>query len=78
MLTMAHDALTAQFEPEIDDVDEETFLLYSQSIPSQNLGFLDPRARTVDVALAGRDLTLHQSPAVLSSDRAGGTTGAGQ
>lgn len=56
----------------------ETFLLYSQGMPSQNLGFVDPSAASVDVAVAQRDYTIHQSPAVLSSNRAGGTTGAGQ
>jgi hypothetical protein len=56
----------------------ETFLLYSQPIPSLDLGFIDPRAASVDVSVAGHDFTIHQSPAVLSSSRAGGTTGAGQ
>ncbi|KPM34880.1 hypothetical protein AK830_g11692 [Neonectria ditissima] len=61
---------------EIEDPEEETFLLYSQPIPSLDLGFVDPRAPAVDVCVAGRDFTIHQSPSVLSSNRAGGTTGA--
>ncbi|KAL1843352.1 hypothetical protein VTJ49DRAFT_1939 [Mycothermus thermophilus] len=60
----------------VQDVEEETFDLFAQDLPSQNLGFVDSRASTIDITVAGRDLTIHQSPAVLSSNRAGGTTGA--
>ncbi|KAL2267450.1 hypothetical protein VTJ83DRAFT_4727 [Remersonia thermophila] len=60
----------------VHDVEEETFDLFAQDLPSQNLGFVDSRASTVDITVAGRDFTIHQSPAVLSSNRAGGTTGA--
>ncbi|KAK3991294.1 hypothetical protein QBC44DRAFT_51746 [Cladorrhinum sp. PSN332] len=60
----------------VEDPEEETFDLFSQSLPSQNLGFIDSKAQTLDLTIAGRDLTIHQSPAVLSSNRAGGTTGA--
>ncbi|KAK4226362.1 hypothetical protein QBC38DRAFT_510464 [Podospora fimiseda] len=60
----------------VEDAEEETFDLFSQSLPSQNLGFIDSKAQTLDLTIAGRDLTIHQSPAVLSSNRAGGTTGA--
>ena len=55
----------------------ETFLLFSQPIPSQNLGFLDPKAAELEVAVGGREYTIQQSPGVLESSRAGGTTGAG-
>ncbi|KAJ4270415.1 Ribosomal protein lysine methyltransferase [Fusarium torreyae] len=68
--------LIANLEPEVEDAEEETFILYAQPIPSMNLGFIDPRAASVDVSVAGRDYTIHQSPAVLSSSRTGGTTGA--
>ncbi|KAK4644289.1 Ribosomal protein lysine methyltransferase [Podospora bellae-mahoneyi] len=54
----------------------ETFELFAQELPSQNLGFVDSKASTVELTIAGRDLTIHQSPGVLSSNRAGGTTGA--
>ncbi|KAF3767741.1 hypothetical protein M406DRAFT_328799 [Cryphonectria parasitica EP155] len=55
----------------------EVFLLFSQSRPqAQNLGFVDPRATTLELTINGRDLAVTQSPAVLSSNRAGGTTGA--
>lgn len=55
----------------------ETFLLFSQEIPSQNLGFIDSRSNTVDVVIHGQDISVRQSPSVLTSTRAGGTTGAG-
>ncbi|KAH8680942.1 hypothetical protein BX600DRAFT_7999 [Xylariales sp. PMI_506] len=61
---------------EVDDPDEEVFLLFSRDIPSQNLGFVDSRASTLELNVAGKDYVIHQSPAVLSSNRAGGTTGA--
>lgn len=56
----------------------ETFLLFSRDIPSQNLGFVDARASKLELTVAGRDYVIHQSPTVLSSNRAGGTTGAGE
>lgn len=56
----------------------EFFSIYSQSLPSQNLGFVDPKCSMLDIEVAGRNLSIVQSPALLSSDRAGGTTGAGQ
>ncbi|KUJ10357.1 uncharacterized protein LY89DRAFT_723598 [Mollisia scopiformis] len=61
---------------EIDDPEEEAFLLFSQSIPSQDLGFVDPKATSLELTINGRDLTIHQSPTLLSSNRGGGTTGA--
>ncbi|KAI1819493.1 hypothetical protein F4861DRAFT_137083 [Xylaria intraflava] len=59
---------------EIEDAEEETFLLFSQDIPSQNLGFVDPHATTIDLTIAGKDYTIHQSPTILN--RPGSTTGA--
>lgn len=55
----------------------EAFLLFSQSIPSSNLGFVDSKATELELTINGQDLTITQSPTVLSSNRAGGTTGAG-
>ncbi|KAI2469915.1 hypothetical protein F4781DRAFT_392293 [Annulohypoxylon bovei var. microspora] len=52
----------------------ETFLLFSQDIPSQNLGFVDPRSTTLDLNIAGKDYVIHQSPTILN--RPGSTTGA--
>lgn len=71
-------ALTAALGDEVHDADEETFLLYAQPAASRDLGFVDPRAASVCVSVAGRDVTVRQSPAVLASSRPGGTTGAGQ
>lgn len=57
---------------------EETFDLFSQDLPSQNLGFVDSKSHVLELTVGGHDLTIHQSPAILSSNRAGGTTGAGK
>ncbi|KAJ5113226.1 hypothetical protein N7456_001760 [Penicillium angulare] len=54
----------------------ESFLLFAQDIPTTNLGFLDSRAAAVEVSIRGNEYTIHQSPTLLSSSRAGGTTGA--
>lgn len=56
----------------------ETFELFAQELPSQNLGFINSRVATLELTVGGRDLAIHQSPGVLSSNRAGGTTGAGE
>lgn len=55
----------------------EAFLLFSQHIPADNLGFIDSRATSVEVTIRDNEYTIHQSPTLLSSSRAGGTTGAG-
>ena len=55
----------------------EAFLLFSQNIPTANLGFVDSRATEVEVAIRDVEYIIHQSPTLLSSARAGGTTGAG-
>ncbi|PNY28734.1 Ribosomal N-lysine methyltransferase-like protein, partial [Tolypocladium capitatum] len=47
-----------------------------EPIASRDLGFVDAKASSVDVTVGGREYTVHQSPAMLSSTRAGGTTGA--
>ncbi|RAL03421.1 S-adenosylmethionine-dependent methyltransferase [Aspergillus ibericus CBS 121593] len=73
------DALTsflANIGEEVEDAEEESFLLFSQDIPSANLGFVDSRATTIDITIHDQDYTIHQSPTLLSSSRAGGTTGA--
>ncbi|KAL4784401.1 hypothetical protein BJX76DRAFT_221313 [Aspergillus varians] len=61
---------------EVEDADEESFLLFSQDIPSSNLGFVDSKATTIDIPIHDQEYTIHQSPTLLSSSRAGGTTGA--
>ncbi|OXV09224.1 hypothetical protein Egran_03012 [Elaphomyces granulatus] len=61
---------------EVIDEEEESFILFSRNIPSANLGFVDSRSTTVDVTIHGRDFSIRQSPTLLSSTRAGGTTGA--
>ncbi|KAI0874647.1 hypothetical protein GGS24DRAFT_489848 [Hypoxylon argillaceum] len=66
--------LLGRLGPEIEDPEEETFLLFSQEIPSQNLGFVDSQATTIDLTIGGKDYTIHQSPTILN--RPGSTTGA--
>ncbi|PYH47603.1 S-adenosylmethionine-dependent methyltransferase [Aspergillus saccharolyticus JOP 1030-1] len=61
---------------EVEDAEEEAFYLFAQDIPSSNLGFVDSRATTVDLTIQNQDYSIHQSPTLLSSSRAGGTTGA--
>ncbi|KAI9054745.1 hypothetical protein LZ554_001896 [Drepanopeziza brunnea f. sp. 'monogermtubi'] len=37
--------------PDIEDYEEESFLVFSQSIPSQNLGFVDSKATILDLTI---------------------------
>lgn len=68
--------LIALLGEEILDVDEETFLLFSQPIVNQNLGFIDSKAILLELTVGNRDLLIAQSPGLLSSSRQQGTTGA--
>ncbi|KAJ5725618.1 uncharacterized protein N7483_006975, partial [Penicillium malachiteum] len=69
--------LTLEYESVLTAEHEvESFLLFTQDIPTGNLGFIDSRAATVDVSIRDNEYTIHQSPTLLSSSRAGGTTGA--
>ncbi|KAI9775863.1 MAG: hypothetical protein M1839_000737 [Geoglossum umbratile] len=58
------------------DPEEESFLIFSQPILSQNLGFVDSCSSTLELVVANKSLSIHQSPTILSSNRKGGTTGA--
>jgi len=73
---MALESLLSTLCEEIHDPEEENFLLFSQPTPPQNLGFVNTKATTLDITVAGRDLIITQSPGLLSSNRKGGTTGA--
>lgn len=73
---MSLQSLISVLGEEINDPEEETFLLFSQELPSQNLGFVDAKATSLDITIAGRDLNIIQSPGLLSSNRTEGTTGA--
>lgn len=75
-LLMNIQPLLDAFGPELHDPEEESFLLFSQSIPSQNLGFVDSKATILELTIGNSDLLIHQSPTILSSNRGGGTTGA--
>jgi predicted nicotinamide N-methyase len=50
--------------------------LFSQEVPSNNLGFVDSKADAIEVEIAGSDYVIRQSPTLLNSRRAEGTTGA--
>ncbi|KAI4692873.1 uncharacterized protein J4E88_001243 [Alternaria novae-zelandiae] len=56
----------------------EAFVVFSQDIPSQSLGFIDEPAATLDLSVAGHDLVIHHSRGLLTSSRKEGTTGAGK
>jgi len=55
----------------------EAFLVFAHSLPSHSLGFVDSKASVLDISVAGRDLAIHQSQGLLTSNRERGTTGAG-
>lgn len=63
-------------EARIRDLDEEVALTFSHPPPAQDLGMLDAKAGTVDLDVNGREFTIKQSPGLLQSKLAGGTTGA--
>jgi len=50
--------------------------LFSQDIPSNNLGFLDSKTDALEIEIAGHDYVVRQSPGLLNSRREEGTTGA--
>lgn len=76
MFAMALEDLLSYLGEDISDPEEESFLLFSQQIPSQDLGFVDAKATSLEITVSGRDLTIRQSPTLLSSNREEGTTGA--
>ncbi|KAF2774134.1 hypothetical protein EJ03DRAFT_284209 [Teratosphaeria nubilosa] len=73
---MATEDLLLALGPEIEDVDEETFDLFSQDRRLDGLGMLDPKASEIDITVAGRDFTIKQSLGILNSSSDSGTTGA--
>ena len=73
---MTLEDLLSSLGNDINDPEEETFLLFSQQLPCQDLGFVDAKATVLDITVCERDLTIRQSPTLLSSNRDGGTTGA--
>lgn len=56
----------------------ESFLLFSQADRSSNLGFVNPKERFLEISVADQDFIIEQSPSLLNSNRAEGTTGAGK
>ena len=68
--------LLSSFGEDIGDPEEESFQLFSQNIPSQDLGFVDAKATSLEITIPNRELSIQQSPTLLSSNRERGTTGA--
>ena len=54
---------------------EEMFLVFSEDIPSENLGFVDSTAASIDIAIGSREFTITQSPGLLRSSVLGRKTG---
>ena len=52
------------------------FLLFSQDLPTNDLGFVASKAITIEVDVDGHTYELEQSPGILTSQRGAGTTGA--
>ena len=50
--------------------------MFSQEIPSNNLGIVDPKADTLELEVGGHGYSLRQSTGLLNSSRTEGTTGA--
>ena len=73
---MTPEDLLSSLGADVDDPEEETFLLFSQQLPSENLGFVAANAATLEITVGKRDLNIRQSPTLLSSNRDRGTTGA--
>ncbi|KAF3214829.1 hypothetical protein TWF679_004609 [Orbilia oligospora] len=63
-------------EFEVLDPEEECFLLFLNKPDSRDLGFVNRTDSTVSVSINSQDLTIHQSPSLLTSTREAGTTGA--
>ncbi|KAK6333891.1 hypothetical protein TWF730_004074 [Orbilia blumenaviensis] len=63
-------------ELEVHDPEEECFLLFSNKPDNRDLGFVSRTESTVSVSINSKDLTVHQSPSLLTSTREAGTTGA--
>ena len=73
---MPSEDLLSHLGADIDDPEEETFLLFSSQLPSQDLGRVDATATSLEITVGGRDLNIRQSPTLLSSNRERGSTGA--
>lgn len=57
---------------------EDIFAVLIHRPPPRNLGFIDRTSTTVSVSVNEHEFAISQSPQLLNSHRAGGTTGAGR
>jgi len=60
-----------------DTLYEDTFAVLTHCPPPKNLGFIDRTSSSLSVTVNGHEFAINQSPQLLKSQRAGGTTGAG-
>ena len=61
---------------QVASANEETFLLFSQTLPTNDLGFVDNKSEGLELDIGNRTIVLKQSPGLLVSQRKTGTTGA--
>ena len=60
-----------------DTLYEDTFTVLAHRPPARNLGFIDSTSSSLSVTVNDHEFAINQSPQLLKSQRAGGTTGAG-
>lgn len=63
--------------PTSDSHYEDIFTVLAHRPSPKNLGFIDSTSSTLSVTVNGHELAINQSPQLLKSHRAEGTTGAG-
>lgn len=54
----------------------ETYHLFSHDLPQNNLGMIDDKSISLEIEIAGLQYEIRQSPGLLTSSNAEGTTGA--
>ena len=72
---MDQNTLSQLLGSEIEDADEETFHIFCQALTTLDLGFIDSKTETLELTIGDRDLSITQSPGLLTANRQGGTTG---
>lgn len=55
----------------------DAYVAFADLPHGQDLGMVAPNSAQLDLRIAGRDVSLVQSPGLLTSNRSQGTTGAG-
>ncbi|KAF3903837.1 hypothetical protein AA313_de0209427 [Arthrobotrys entomopaga] len=70
------DLISLLQDEEVQDPEEECFILFSNKPDNRDLGFVSRTDSTVSVTINSHDYTIHQAPSLLTSTRETGTTGA--